>query len=76
MSTLDAVAQSVETFGESAVLASGGLAIGLLSGLFALRSRSCVRAAIVEVARGHAGEEVSIWLLTFGTRWWRSRSWR
>ncbi len=66
MSTLNALAQSIETFGESAVLAFGGLAIGLLFGLFAQRSRFCMRAAIVEVARGHAGEKVSIWLLTFG----------
>ncbi len=76
MSTLDALAQSIETFGESAALAFGGLAIGLLSGLFALRCRFCMRAAIVEVARVHADEVVSIWLLTFWTRWWRSRSWR
>lgn len=56
----------VERFGEPAVLASGGLVIGLAFGFFAQRSRFCFRAAAIEVGRGHLGEKLAVWLLAFG----------
>lgn len=52
-------------FGEAGTTALGGLLLGALFGVFAQRSRFCLRAAVVEFARGKIGDKVSIWLLTF-----------
>jgi hypothetical protein len=39
--------------------------IGLLFGFFAQRSRSCLRAAVIEFWHRRFGEKFSIWLLAF-----------
>lgn len=55
----------LERFGEPALLAGGGVLVGLLFGFFAQRSRFCLRAAVIEFARGHPGEKLAVWLLAF-----------
>jgi uncharacterized membrane protein YedE/YeeE len=55
-----------ERFGEGPVLAAGGLGIGMLFGFFGQKSRFCLRAAVIEFARGAIGVKVAVWLLTFG----------
>lgn len=55
----------VEWLGEDRSLALGGLLIGAAFGAFAQRSRFCLRAAVVEVARGQLGVKLAIWLLAF-----------
>lgn len=57
----------MEAYGEALVLATGGLAVGVLFGFFAQRSRFCLRAAVMEFWRGQFGEKLSVWLLTFAT---------
>lgn len=55
----------IEWLGEDRSLALGGLLIGAAFGAFAQRSRFCLRAAVVEVARGQLGVKLAIWLLAF-----------
>jgi len=55
----------LERLGEPAVLAAGGAVVGLLFGFFAQRSAFCLRAAVIEFARGRPGERLSVWLLAF-----------
>ena len=55
----------MDFLGEGWTAALGGLVIGLLFGVFAQRSKFCLRSAVVEFARGRIGGKVSIWLLTF-----------
>jgi uncharacterized membrane protein YedE/YeeE len=55
----------IETYGDGAVLALAGLIVGLLFGVFAQRSRFCLRAAVVEFSRCCLGPKVSVWLLAF-----------
>lgn len=55
----------LEWLGEDRSLALGGLLIGALFGALAQRSRFCLRAAVVEVARGQLGAKLAIWLLAF-----------
>lgn len=55
----------LERYGDAVVLATGGLAIGMLFGFFAQRSRFCLRAAVVEFWHGRLGEKLSVWLLAF-----------
>ncbi len=55
----------IESLGEDRALALGGLAIGALFGFFAQRSRFCLRAAVIEVARGQLGAKLAIWLFAF-----------
>ncbi|MBR0567357.1 YeeE/YedE family protein [Azoarcus sp. L1K30] len=57
--------QLIDWMGEDRSLAFGGLLIGALFGACAQRSRFCLRAAVVEVARGQLGAKLSIWLLAF-----------
>jgi uncharacterized protein len=57
----------VERWGESAVLAAGGLLIGLGFGFFAQRSRFCLRAAVIEFWHGRFGDKLAVWLLAFAT---------
>ena len=55
----------IERFGEPALLAAGGLGVGLFFGFLAQRSRFCLRAAVIEFWRGQPGEKLAVWLLTF-----------
>ncbi|WP_067338352.1 YeeE/YedE family protein [Stappia indica] len=55
----------LETLGEAETSALGGLLIGVAFGVFAQRSRFCLRAAAVEFARGSIGIKVATWLVTF-----------
>lgn len=52
---------------ESTAAALCGLVTGLVFGVAAQRSSFCLRAAVVEFARGQLGEKVAVWLLTFST---------
>lgn len=61
------LATLVETHGESAVLATGGLLIGAVFGFCAQRSRFCLRAAVIEFWHRRFGEKLSVWLLAFAT---------
>ncbi len=53
----------IEQWGEPAVLAVAGLAVGLGFGFFAQRSRFCLRAAVIEFWHGQFGEKLAVWLL-------------
>lgn len=57
----------LESVGEQPLLAAGGAAIGLLFGFFAQRSSFCLRAAVIEFARGQPGEKLAVWLLAFSS---------
>ncbi|QEL65762.1 hypothetical protein OTERR_22860 [Oryzomicrobium terrae] len=68
----------LETLGERPVAVAGGALIGVAFGALAQRSRFCLRAAVVEVARGEwladartrspeNGHKLAVWLLTFAT---------
>ncbi|MFU2486344.1 YeeE/YedE family protein [Thauera sp. WH-1] len=57
----------IEWLGEDRSLALGGLFIGGLFGFLAQRSRFCLRAAVVEVARGELGPKLAVWLLAFSS---------
>lgn len=54
---------AIETIGEPETFVLGGVLIGLLFGIFAQRSRFCVRAAVVELARGSVGPKIAVWLI-------------
>jgi uncharacterized membrane protein YedE/YeeE len=56
-----------ELAGEAGAVALAGLAVGLDFGWSAQCSRFCLRAAVVEFARGGFGPRLSVWLLTFST---------
>lgn len=55
----------LERLGEPRVLAVGGAVLGLAFGFFAQRSAFCLRAAVIEFARGRPGEKLAVWLLAF-----------
>lgn len=59
------IASLLDRFGESALLAAGGAAIGLAFGFFAQRSRFCLRSAVIEFWRREPGEKLAVWLLAF-----------
>jgi uncharacterized membrane protein YedE/YeeE len=59
--------QILETYGDSAVLAAGGLLIGSLFGFLAQRSKFCLRAAVIEFWHRKLGEKLSVWLLAFSS---------
>jgi len=61
------LATLLEQYGESTVLAMGGLCIGALFGFFAQRSKFCLRAAVIEFWHHKFGEKLSVWLLAFST---------
>lgn len=44
-----------------------GLVVGLLFGVFAQRSRFCLRSASIELFRGGSGQMLPVWLLAFAT---------
>ncbi len=53
--------------GDDGALGAAGLAVGLVFGVMAQRSRFCLRAATVEVAEGRFGPKLGIWLIAFFT---------
>lgn len=55
----------IELVGETAVLAAGGLLIGMIFGAFAQLSKFCLRSAVIEFSSSVLGSKVAIWLLTF-----------
>lgn len=57
----------VERIGEAPTAALLGLITGTVFGIAAQRSRFCLRAAVVEFARGTMGDKIAVWLLTFST---------
>ncbi len=57
----------VERIGEAPTAALFGLLTGIIFGVAAQRSRFCLRAAVVEFARGQMKDKVAVWLLTFST---------
>jgi len=61
------IAGAMDAFGEPAVSALGGLAIGVMFGFFAQRSRFCLRAAAIEFARGEKPDRLAIWLIAFSS---------
>ncbi len=57
----------IERWGEPAVLAMGGLVLGLGFGFFGQRSRFCLRAAVIEFWHRRFGDKLAVWLLAFST---------
>ncbi|MGP6087077.1 YeeE/YedE family protein [Antarctobacter jejuensis] len=57
----------IDRIGESPTAALFGLLTGVIFGVAAQRSRFCLRAAVVEFARGMMQDKVAVWLLTFST---------
>jgi uncharacterized membrane protein YedE/YeeE len=57
----------VEKLGENGTLLAGGLAIGLVFGFFAQRSRFCLRSAVIEFARNLTGGKLTVWLFAFAS---------
>ncbi|MBI1207093.1 MAG: YeeE/YedE family protein [Azospirillum sp.] len=55
----------IDWLGEDVIAAAGGLAVGLLFGFFAQRSRFCLRSAVIEFGHGTMGAKVAVWLLAF-----------
>ena len=61
------IASILERYGDSFTLAVGGLAIGLMFGFFAQRSKFCMRAAAIEFWHRKFGDKLSVWLLAFSS---------
>lgn len=61
------LAPVLDRIGEAPTAALLGLLCGVVFGVAAQRSRFCLRAATVELARGRLGQAVAVWLLTFST---------
>jgi uncharacterized membrane protein YedE/YeeE len=57
----------LERLGENQTLALAGLAIGVVFGFFAQRSRFCLRSAVIEFARRVPGGKLTVWLFAFAT---------
>src|SRR6056297_870288 len=57
----------LDRLGEPATVALAGLLVGLIFGFAAQRCRFCLRAGVVEFARGRPGDRFAVWLLCFAT---------
>jgi uncharacterized membrane protein YedE/YeeE len=55
----------IERIGETGTAVLGGLAIGLVFGYVAERSRFCLRAAVIDFVQGRFGPRLAVWLLAF-----------
>lgn len=55
----------IETFGDDWSLLLAGAGVGLIFGIAAQRSSFCLRASTVELARGHIGQRMAVWLVAF-----------
>lgn len=59
---------AIDRLGEPLTLCLGALLIGVLFGACAQRSRFCLRAAVIEFARGQrTGGRLTVWLFAFAT---------
>jgi uncharacterized protein len=56
-----------DRFGTPWTLTLIGMAIGVLFGFFAQRSRFCLRSAVIEFARNITGGKLTVWLFAFST---------
>jgi uncharacterized protein len=57
----------IDLLGEAGAISAAGLAIGVAFGFFAQRSRFCLRAAVIEFARGTREGKLTVWLFAFAT---------
>lgn len=57
----------VDRIGEPQTAALFGLITGIIFGIAAQRSSFCLRASVVEFAKGQLGSRMAIWLLAFST---------
>jgi len=57
----------VDRIGEPQTAALFGLITGIIFGIAAQRSSFCLRASVVEFAKGKLGSRMAIWLLAFST---------
>lgn len=57
----------LDRLGDAPAQALAGLAVGLVFGVAAQRSRFCLRASVVEFAHGRLGPRMAVWLLCFST---------
>lgn len=57
----------IDLLGEAGAISAAGLAIGVAFGFFAQRSRFCLRAAVIEFARGTHEGKLTVWLFAFAT---------
>ncbi|MCC1493973.1 YeeE/YedE family protein [Cognatishimia sp. F0-27] len=57
----------VDRLGDAPSAALFGLVTGIVFGVAAQRSRFCLRAAVVELARGRMEDRMAVWLLCFST---------
>ena len=55
----------IETLGEKTTVTLAGLVIGTLFGIFAQRSRFCLRSAVVEFANREGCGKLAVWLFAF-----------
>lgn len=63
----DRILGLLDGLGEAETVALAGLAVGILFGVSAQRSHFCLRASVVEFARGGLGPRMAVWLLCFST---------
>lgn len=57
----------LDRFGDAGTVTIAGLVVGLIFGVSAQKSRFCLRASVVEFARGRLGPRLAVWLLCFST---------
>jgi uncharacterized membrane protein YedE/YeeE len=57
----------IDRFGENWTLALAGLAIGMVFGFLAQRSRFCLRSAVIEFSRNLTGGKLTVWLFAFAS---------
>jgi uncharacterized membrane protein YedE/YeeE len=57
----------LNALGETETVALAGLVTGLVFGVAAQKSAFCLRAGVVEFARGRMGPRLAVWLLCFST---------
>lgn len=61
------LAQLIELLGEKTSITLAGLCIGILFGIFAQRSRFCLRSAVVEFWSRQGTSKLAIWLYAFSS---------
>lgn len=67
MNPADLPAALIARVGEMWTITLAGLAIGVLFGFFAQKSRFCLRSAVIEFARNTTGGKLTVWLFAFAT---------